>query len=73
MTQAKLMPKEVDDTNKDIAQASNQVERVSTLFPNLQTLVTDIRKKQDETDKLGSHLGDRIEVSIYYIQAWKEN
>lgn len=61
MNQAKLMPNKVDDTNKDIAQASSQVERVSTLFPNLQTLVTDIRKKQDETDKLGSHLGDRIE------------
>lgn len=55
------MPNNVDNTNKDIAQASAQVDRVSTLLPNLQTLVSDIRKKQDETDKLGSHLGDRIE------------
>lgn len=55
------MPKEVDDTNKDIAQASSQVKRVLTLFPNLQELVSDIREKQDYTDKVGSDLGDRID------------
>lgn len=56
------MPKEVDDTNKDIAQASSQVERVANLFPVLQTLVSEIRKKQDETNLIGSDLGDRIEA-----------
>lgn len=66
------MPNQVDDTNKDIAQASSQVERVSTLFPNLQTLVDDIRKKQDETDKLGSHLGDRIEELKKQIEIARE-
>lgn len=61
LAHARQMPKEVDDTNKDIAQASSQVERVSTLFPNLQTLVDDIRKQQDDTNLIGSRLGDRIE------------
>lgn len=55
------MPKEVDDTNKDIAQASGQVERVANLFPVLQELVNDIHKKQDDTNLIGSQLGDLIE------------
>lgn len=61
LTRAKQMPKEVDDTNKDIAQASKQVERVMNLFPNLQNLVNDLGERQEKTDKIGSDLSDRIE------------
>lgn len=58
---AKLMPKKVDDANKDIAQAKSQVDRVLTLLPNVQNLVNDLRTKQDDIDKFGSDLGDRME------------
>lgn len=61
LIRAKQMPKEVDDTNNDINQASKQVERVMNLFPNLQHLMNDLDNRQTETDKIGNNLADRIE------------
>lgn len=61
LNQAKQMPKKVDDTNIDIAHATNQVDSVATLIPNLQTLVSDLKEKQDDTKKVGTDLADRIE------------
>lgn len=57
---ATQMPKKVDDTNLNIAQASTQVDRVSKILPNLTSLVTDLKEKQDNVEKLGSDLGERI-------------
>lgn len=61
LAQAKQMPKKVDDTNVDIGQASNQIDRVANLIPTLQNLVNDLKEKQNETNKIGKDLGDRIE------------
>lgn len=61
LIRAKQMPKAVDDTNKDINQASKQVERVMNLFPDLQALVNQIDEQQERTGKVGNDLADRIE------------
>lgn len=72
LERAKQMPKEVDDTNKDIDQASGQVDRVATLFPRLKELADELDAKQDDTAKIGSLLGRRIEDLKQQIENARE-
>lgn len=69
---AKQMPKKVDDTNLDIGEASAQIERVSQLLPNLTTLVDDLSEKQENIEKIGSDLGDRIDRLRKQIEIARE-
>lgn len=57
---AKKMPKLVDDANKDILQVTNQMDRVNTLVPSLETKVQEISRQQDETIKHMSSLGENV-------------
>lgn len=61
LERSRQMPKKVEDTNLDINQASDQVDRVAAILPNIQSFVNDLRQRQDRTAKVGSDLGDRIE------------
>lgn len=61
VSNAKQLSKKIDDTNLDIAQASTQIDRVSRILPNLQSLVDDLKIKQDETQRSGNDLAHRIE------------
>lgn len=61
VSNAKQLSKKIDDTNLDIAQASSQIDRVSKILPNLQSLVDDLKVKQDETKRSGNDLAERIE------------
>lgn len=58
---AKQLPKKVDDINLDIGQASTQMDRVQRLLPNMTNLVEELQLKQDNIDRVGSDLGDRID------------
>lgn len=58
---AKQVSKKIDATNLDIAQAKSQVERVSNILPKLETLVEDLKQKQDYTQRSSSDLKNRIE------------
>lgn len=69
---AQKMPKKVDDTNNDIAQATNQVERVMSLFPNLKELAEELSTKQDDVSKVGSALGDSVERLRRQIEIARE-
>lgn len=72
LTAAKQMPKEVDDTNKDIAQASSQVERVATLFPQLKELADQLNERQDEIAVKVSRIGDSIDTLKKQIENARE-
>lgn len=61
LERAKQMPKDVDDTNNDIAQARNQVDRIASLLPSVTKLFKDLDSKQDDISRLHSDLGDRLE------------
>lgn len=61
LERAKQMPKAVDDTNNDIAQARNQVDRIASLLPSVTKLFKDLDSKQDDISRLHSDLGDRLE------------
>lgn len=61
LSSAKQMPKEVDDVNNDIAQARSQVDRVTSLLPDVTKLFKDLESKQDTIDRVRSDLGDRLE------------
>ncbi|CRK95483.1 CLUMA_CG008952, isoform A [Clunio marinus] len=60
-TLAQKLPKEVEDTNKDIAQALNQVQRVGDLVPNILGTMDDLEGKQERLDSLNSALGDGLD------------
>lgn len=55
------IPKEIEDTNKDISQSLNQVQRVGELVPNILGLIDDLESKQGRLDSLNSQLGDDLE------------
>lgn len=61
VSNAKQLSRKIDDTNLDIAQASSQIDRVSKILPNLQNLVEDLKRKQDDTQKSSNDLANRIE------------
>lgn len=58
---SKQLSKKIDDTNLYIVQASTQIDRVSAILPSLQSLVDDLKLKQDATKKSGNDLAERIE------------
>ncbi|XP_058060994.1 laminin subunit alpha [Anopheles bellator] len=58
---AEQLPKEVDNTQKDIKQASAQIERFKTMIPNIRQLVERLDKKQNQVDSIVSDIGDRLE------------
>ena len=55
------LSKNVEDTKKDIALATNQVNKVGDLVPNIIGLLDDQEDKQSKLDSLNSQLGDDIE------------
>ncbi|XP_050097931.1 laminin subunit alpha isoform X1 [Anopheles aquasalis] len=55
------LPKEVDNTQKDIKQASTQIDRFKTMIPNIRQLVEKLDKKQNQVDSIVSDIGDRLE------------
>lgn len=55
------IPKEIEDTNKDISQSLNQVQRVGELVPNILGLIDDLETKQGRLDSLNSQLGDDLD------------
>lgn len=55
------LPKEIEDTNKDIAQALNQVQRVGELVPNILGAIVELETKQTRLDSLNSQLGDDLD------------
>lgn len=61
LTNAKQMPKKFDDAIKDIDQATDQVNDVVKLFPQLEQLIDELVIKQNEIDKINSDLGERME------------
>uniref|UniRef100_W4VRR7 Putative response to misfolded protein n=1 Tax=Corethrella appendiculata TaxID=1370023 RepID=W4VRR7_9DIPT len=69
---ARQLPKEIDTTNKDIAQVSNQIERFKQLIPNIEQLVSNLDKKQSEVDSIQSDIGDRIEKIKEQIQSARD-
>lgn len=69
---AKQYSKKIEDTNLDIAQANTQIDRVSKILPNLQTLVDDLKAKQDETQRSGNDLANRIEKLKSQIEIARE-
>lgn len=60
VSNAKQLSRKTDDTNMYIAQASDQIDRVSHILPNLQNLVEDLKRKQDGTQKSSNDLANRI-------------
>lgn len=46
------IPKEIEDTNKDISQALNQVQRVGELVPNILGAIDELEEKQTRLDSL---------------------
>lgn len=72
VTNAKQLSKKIDDTNLDIAQAGTQIDRVSKLLPNLESLVNDLKAKQDETQRSGGDLANRIEKLKSQIEIARE-
>lgn len=55
------IPKEIEDTNKDISQALNQVQRVDELIPNILGAIDELDDKQNRLDSLNSQIGDDLE------------
>lgn len=55
------IPKDVEDTNKDISQALNQVGRVGELVPNILGAIDELEIKQGRLDSLSSQLGDDLD------------
>lgn len=55
------IPKEVEDTNKDISQALNQVGRVGELVPQILGLIDEVEIKQGRLDSLSSQLGEDLD------------
>lgn len=72
VSNAKKLSKDIDDTNLNIGQASQQIERVSKILPNLQSLVDELKAKQDETAKSGNDLANRIEHLKKQIEMARE-
>lgn len=58
---AKQIPKTVVNTNKNIGQTANQVERVKDLLPNITQRIEDLIEKQGKDDSIISDIGDRID------------
>lgn len=55
------LSKNVEDTKKDIALASNQVNKVGDLVPKIISMVDEQQDKQDKLDVLDSQIGYDIE------------
>jgi laminin, alpha 3/5 len=55
------LSKDVEDTNKDIIQASNQVQRVGDLVPNIIGMITELEEKQGKQSMTNSQIGEDIE------------
>lgn len=55
------LPKEIEDTNKDISQALNQVQRVGELVPNILGAIDELEGKQTRLDSLNSQIGDDLD------------
>lgn len=55
------IPKEIENTNKDISQALNQVQRVGELVPNILGAIDELETKQSRLDGLNSQIGDDLE------------
>lgn len=53
--------KDIEDINKDIIQASNQVQKVGDLVPNIIGFIEECETKQNNLDKLSSQLRDDLE------------
>ncbi|XP_053667229.1 laminin subunit alpha [Anopheles marshallii] len=58
---AEQLPKEVDNTKKDIKQATTQIERLKTMIPNIRQLVEKLDAKQNQVDSIVSDIGDQLE------------
>lgn len=61
MDLAQKLPKEIEDTNKDISQALSQVQRVGELVPNILGAIDELEIKQGRLDSLNSEIGDDLE------------
>lgn len=64
---AKQLPKRVEDTNHDTNQTITQVERVQAVIPELKTMISDMERKQDDTNQRLSALSveeDRLRDQI---------
>ncbi|XP_058121122.1 laminin subunit alpha [Anopheles ziemanni] len=58
---AEQLPKDIDNAQKDINQATAQVERFKTMIPNIRELVQRLDEKQGKVDVVVSDIGDRLE------------
>lgn len=61
VSHSQQLSKQIEDTNLYITQASNQIDRIAKILPNLQYFVDDLKMKQDNTQKSSNYLVDRIE------------
>lgn len=61
LTSIEQLPKKIENTNLDIHQASQQIDRVAQVVPNLQSLASDLKNRQTETANSCNDLSDRIE------------
>nr|CAD7256718.1 unnamed protein product [Timema shepardi] len=59
---ARQLPKTVDETNKAIQQANNQIERVSTVVPDINRLMKHVADKQSDFEVLGTNVKSQIEL-----------
>lgn len=55
------LSKDVEDTKKDIIQASNQVQRVGEIVPNIIGMIDKLETKQGRLDSVNSQIGEDIE------------
>lgn len=62
------IPKDVEDTNKDISQALNQVSRVDELVPNILGAMDNLEEKQKRLDSLNSQIGDDLDRLRRHIE-----
>lgn len=62
------LPKEIEDTNKDIEQALNQVGRVGDSVPLILAEIDALETKQTRLDSLNSQLGDDLERLRHQIE-----
>lgn len=69
---AKQYSKKIEETNLNTAQVNTQIDQVSILLPKLQSLVDELKARQDATQRSGNDLADRIKKLKSQIEIARE-
>lgn len=60
LSNATQISKKIDDTNMDINDARDHIERVAKILPNLKSMVDTLKERQQEIGQASDNLSDRI-------------